>query len=88
MTKFLNSDGLSRLVALIKQALGGKQDTLSFDSYPTTASSNPVTSGGIKVALDSKQDVLEAVTTTEIDEMMSSTTDRNAFNYILGANLS
>lgn len=28
MTKFLNSDGLSRLVALIKQALGGKQDTL------------------------------------------------------------
>lgn len=28
MAKFLNSDGLTRLVALIKQALGGKQDLL------------------------------------------------------------
>lgn len=29
-----------------------KQDTLTFDSTPTAGSSNPVTSGGVKSALD------------------------------------
>lgn len=33
-----------------------KQDTLTFDSSPTDSSSNPVTSGGIKTALDTKLD--------------------------------
>jgi len=33
--------------------LNAKQDTLTFDSTPTTGSTNPVTSGGIKTALDS-----------------------------------
>ena len=34
----------------------GKQDKLTFDSAPTANSSNPVTSGGIKTALDTKLD--------------------------------
>lgn len=34
------------------------QDHLTFDSTPTTNSYNPVTSGGIKTALDGKQDTL------------------------------
>lgn len=33
-----------------------KQDKLTFDSTPTAGSSNPVTSGGIKAALDDKLD--------------------------------
>jgi hypothetical protein len=33
-----------------------KQDSLTFDSTPTAGSSNPVTSGGIKAALDDKLD--------------------------------
>lgn len=82
MVKFLNGTGLERLVALIKQALSGKQDTLvsgtniktvnntsllgsgnvavqaplTFDTAPTASSANPVTSGGVKTALDAKQD--------------------------------
>ena len=34
--------------------LDGKQDTLTFDSAPTAGSANPVTSGGVKTALDGK----------------------------------
>lgn len=34
----------------------GKQDKLTFDTAPTANSSNPVTSGGIKTALDTKPD--------------------------------
>ena len=39
-------------------ALGGKQDTLTFDATPTADSANPVTSGGVFTALDGKQDAL------------------------------
>lgn len=56
MTKFLNSNGLTRLISIIKKALSTKQDTLTFDTTPTTNSTNPVTSGGVKTALDVKQD--------------------------------
>ena len=34
--------------------LDGKQDTLTFDTAPTASSANPVTSGGVKAALDGK----------------------------------
>lgn len=37
-----------------KAELNNKQDKLSFDSTPTADSTNPVTSGGIKTALDGK----------------------------------
>ena len=36
------------------EELQGKQNTLTFDSKPTASSTNPVTSGGIKTALDGK----------------------------------
>lgn len=37
---------------VITTALGNKQDKLTFDTTPTANSTNPVTSGGIKTALD------------------------------------
>ncbi len=43
---------------IIKGALDGKQNTLTFDNAPTAGSNNPVKSGGIKTALDAKQDTL------------------------------
>ena len=43
---------------IIKGALDGKQNLLTFDAAPTAGSNNPVRSGGIKTALDLKQDVL------------------------------
>lgn len=38
--------------------LGTKQDALTFDTAPVADSNNPVTSGGIKTALDGKQNTL------------------------------
>lgn len=38
----------------VDSALEGKQDVLTFDSEPTANSHNPVTSGGIKTAIDDK----------------------------------
>lgn len=42
---------LTRLSAL-ELEVAGKQDTLTFDSAPTAGSTNPVTSAGIKTAID------------------------------------
>lgn len=42
--------------AQINAMLAGKQDALTFDNTPTEDSTNPVTSGGVKTALDGKQD--------------------------------
>ena len=36
----------------VNTSLAGKQNTLTFDSTPTANSTNPVTSGGVKAALD------------------------------------
>lgn len=41
-----------------EDALGGKQNTLTFDDAPRSGSSNPVKSGGILSALQRKQDTL------------------------------
>lgn len=42
---------------LFTTQMAGKQNVLTFDSAPTANSLNPVTSGGIKTALDGKSDV-------------------------------
>ena len=43
--------------------LATKQDALTFDNTPTANSNNPVKSGGVKAALDAKQDALISGTT-------------------------
>lgn len=53
-SKFLDAAGLKYAVGKIKKLIATKQDKLTFDSTPTSGSTNPVTSGGIKTALDSK----------------------------------
>lgn len=40
----------------VNAALAAKQNTLTFDTTPTAGSTNPVTSGGVKTALDGKAD--------------------------------
>lgn len=49
-----NINALQNDVAALDTEVDGKQDTLTFDSTPTASSTNPVTSGGIKTALDGK----------------------------------
>ena len=43
---------LTSEVSAVKRGLAGKQDKLTFDATPTDGSQNPVTSDGIKKALD------------------------------------
>lgn len=51
---FLDKTGLAYLWGKITALVATKQDTLTFDTTPTASSTNPVTSGGIKTALDGK----------------------------------
>lgn len=44
--------------AEVDTALAGKQDVLTFDNVPAAGSTNPVTSDGIKLALDDKAAVI------------------------------
>lgn len=46
----------SNVHASLQDSINTKQDKLTFDTAPTNSSSNPVTSGGIKTALDTKLD--------------------------------
>lgn len=52
MANFLDDSGLSHLWDRLSTFLAGKQNTLTFDSAPTAGSTNPVTSGGIRTALN------------------------------------
>lgn len=52
MEKLAGDAAITALIGKIKTALRGKQDALQFDTAPTANSTNPVTSGGVKDALD------------------------------------
>jgi hypothetical protein len=55
-------NGHTTSISNINTALAGKQDALTFDTAPTAGSSNPVTSGGVKTALNSMQSNLNLQT--------------------------
>jgi len=52
MEKLAGITAIATLIHKTKTALRDKQDTLHFDAAPTAGSANPVTSSGIKTALD------------------------------------
>jgi len=55
------SQKVSEKIQDVKDDLNNKQDILTFDSTPTANSTNPVTSGGIKTALDNKETAINNV---------------------------
>jgi len=56
--------GSDALPAAAAALANQKQDKLTFDATPTAGSTNPVTSGGVKTALDLKAGKSSAVTAT------------------------
>ena len=48
----------SKTVTDLENAIAAKQDALTFDSAPTTGSTNPVTSGGVAVAIKDARKVI------------------------------
>ena len=68
------------------QDLSGYQTKLTFDSTPTANSSNPVTSAGIKAAIDAKTvDLSNYYTKTQVDtaitNAISAITDGDSKSY-------
>ena len=62
-----------REIDTVKQSLAGKQNVLTFDATPTAGSNNPVTSDGIKRALDNidvgnVQGQLDAIKTEQTEQ--------------------
>lgn len=54
---------------LINQVVQDKQDKLTFDTVPTKNSTNPITSGGVKDAIDS-------IELSDLDDFPRSTSDK------------
>lgn len=56
----------------LQNSINTKQNKLTFDTTPTANSSNPVTSGGIKAAIDAKTvDLSNYYTKTQVDSAIS-----------------
>lgn len=83
ITPSSNTDATSK--KYVDDGLGTKQDTLTFDTAPTSESTNPVTSGGVYTALNDKVDKVagkglstddfvssDYYTKTQIDGLVSS----------------
>lgn len=66
----------------VTEALAGKQGTLTFDSTPTANSTNPVTSGGVKDALDAKRQIRQDDPDT-LDHAIVSATANDGDVYIM-----
>lgn len=59
----LADDSTHRLLTDAEKATySGKQDKLTFDTAPTSGSANPVTSGGVREALDEVNESIKAIT--------------------------
>lgn len=73
MIKYLGNASLTALLGLIKSKfatkteVASKQDKLTFDTTPTAGSNNPVTSGGVKSALDNKLSLTGGTLTGNLD---------------------
>ena len=74
----------------LNTALSGKQNTLTFDSTPTSGSTNPVTSGGVSTALAAKADSAElgsiatanyTISTTDLTDGTSPLTTGDLYFY-------
>lgn len=70
----LKQDASNRLVSdTEKETWNGKQNALTFDSTPKASSTNPVTSEGIKTALDGKVDNNQVLTNVPADAIFTDT---------------
>jgi predicted RNase H-related nuclease YkuK (DUF458 family) len=82
MASFLDGTGLGHLIEKIKAAFIAKTDTtiatsIGIDSTPTTNSTNLVTSGGVKSALDNKansSDLSTVATTGSYNDLLNKPT--------------
>lgn len=58
---FADGAGLNTVLTRVNQAIAAKQDTLTFDTTPTSGSTNPVTSGGVYAMIGDVESLLAAI---------------------------
>lgn len=74
--------------AFVQAGLADKQDTLTFDNAPTASSDNPVTSDGIKTAIDNLDSSLQGLISDNIETSMTATKAYSAGDFVIvGSNL-
>lgn len=74
----------THVTALERINWNAKQDALTFDTAPTAGSQNPVTSGGIKAALDAHNQAASTITAgTFAGEVAANAAGQTAGNSIL-----
>ena len=73
----------NKTIVDLMDAISAKQDELTFDNTPTANSTNPVTSGGVKAALDEKMGIMsfDSVPTTGSNNLVKSGKIREALQY-------
>ena len=81
MGKYLDLIGLGYLIEKIQATFIKKTDTipatsLAIDTTPTTSSNHLITSGGVKVALDTKQDTIDSSHKLSADLIQDGTTNK------------
>ena len=81
MASFLDGTGLGYLIGKIKATFVAKSDTtaatsIGIDSAPTANSTNLVTSGGVKTALDAKQNTIDSSHKLSADLISDGTTNK------------
>lgn len=69
--------------AFVQAGLADKQDTLTFDDAPTANSDNPVTSDGIKTAIDNLDDSIQHLISDNIETSMVATKDYVAGDFLI-----
>lgn len=72
--------------AFVQAGLADKQDTLTFDSVPTASSDNPVTSDGIKSAIDNLDSSLQHLISDNIEISMTTTKAYTAGDFVIVGN--
>lgn len=68
----MSKETLTYIIEAISDKIKEKQDSLTFDSTPTSGSSNPVTSGGVYTALSGKQSSISGGATTILHSNLTS----------------
>ena len=58
---FADGAGLNTVLTRVNQAIAAKQDALTFDTTPTSGSTNPVTSGGVYAMIGDVESLLAAI---------------------------
>lgn len=77
---------MDELLADVSTKIGNKQNTLTFDSTPTSGSTNPVTSGGVYSSLSSVNTSINNINSSlnTINTTLSSKMNSNKFAVLTG----